>query len=308
MATGGTDAKVEGLGEGGMQWVVPFRLLNGSGTEMFSVSATGAVVCASTITASGTQDANGNLTITNTAPFVLLTDSTGSAKSLKIAVDANKAQFREDAGAAGSLLVLDLANNRVGVATASPSVALDVTGAAAISSTLAVTGASTLTGNVTMSGTCVRASQKRLITSDPKVGATAGWVVAGATNVGRMATCPASQSGSTLVVPIHGLKVGDTITAFGLLGQIESAGGTVTLDASLRSLTAAAADLTDASAAAMTQLSVTADTAVTSANAEKASISIAVAADAVYYLLITTTTAGSTDVDLAGAYVVVTES
>ncbi len=122
MATGGTDAKVEGLGEGGMQWVVPFRLLNGSGTEMFSVSATGAVVAASTITASGTQDANGNLTITNTAPNIVLTDSTASAKGLTVAVDANKAQLRESAGAAGSLLVLDLANNRVGVATASPSV------------------------------------------------------------------------------------------------------------------------------------------------------------------------------------------
>ncbi len=159
-----------------------------------------------------------------------------------------------------------------------------------------------------MSAACVRASQKRLITSDPKVGATAGWVVEAASNVGRMGTVPAGVTAGTLVVPIHGLKVGDTITAFGLIGQIESAGGAVTLDASLRSLTAAAADLTDASAAAMTQLAVSADTAVTSANAEKASIAVTVAADAVYYLLVTATTAGSTDVDLAGAYIVVTES
>lgn len=157
-------------------------------------------------------------------------------------------------------------------------------------------------------GSLIRPSQKRLIGADPKIGATAGWAVAAATNVGRMATCPASQTASTLVIRVPDLKVGDTITAFGLIGQIESAGGAVTLDCSLRSLTAAAADLTDALVASMTQLSVTADTAVTSANAEKASLSTVVAADAIYYLLITATTAASTDIDLAGAYIVVTES
>ncbi len=143
MATGGTDAKVEGLGEGTMQWLVPFRLVDGSGTEMFSVSATGAVVAASTVTASGTQDANGNLTITNTAPNMNLVDSTGSAKGLKVSVDANKAQLMETAGIAGSLLTLDLANNRVGVATAAPTVPFDVTGAAAISGATTVGGALT---------------------------------------------------------------------------------------------------------------------------------------------------------------------
>lgn len=149
MATGGTDAKVEGLGEGTMQFIPPFRLVNGSGTELFSVSSAGAVVCASTITASGTQDANGNLTITNTAPQVSLVDSTSSAKGLLISCDANKAQLMETAGSAGSLLTLDLANNRVGVATASPTVPLDVTGAAAISGALAVTGA--VTGSAAVS-------------------------------------------------------------------------------------------------------------------------------------------------------------
>lgn len=150
MATGGTDAKVEGLGEGTMQWVVPFRLVNGAGTEMFSVSATGAVAAASTITASGTQDANGNLTITNTAPYASLVDSTAAAKGLMISVDANKAQLMETAGAAGSLLTLDLANNRVGVATAAPTVPLDVTGAAAVSGAVAVGGALTAAAAVSV--------------------------------------------------------------------------------------------------------------------------------------------------------------
>lgn len=143
MATGGTNAEVRGLGEGTMQFIAPLQLTDGSGNILFSVSSAGAVVCASTITASGTQDGNGNFTVTNTAPFVNLVDSTASAKGLMVAVDANKAQLMETAGVAGSLLTLDLANNRVGVATAAPTVPLDVTGAAAISGALAVTGALT---------------------------------------------------------------------------------------------------------------------------------------------------------------------
>jgi len=308
MATGGTDAKVEGLGEGGMQWLVPFRLVDGTGAEMFSVSGAGAVVAAGSVTSNGSTDASGNFTVTNTAPFVALVDSTASAKGLKIVTDGNKTELRETAGAAGTLLTLDLANNRVGVATASPAVEFEVTGAATVSG--AIIGSSTLdiTGAATFSSTLTRASQKRLIGSDAKVGATAGWAVGAATNVGRMATMAASGTASTLVIPLPGLKVGDVITAFGLIGQIESAGSTVTLDCSLRSIQAAAADLTDSEAAAgFTQLSVTADTAVTSANAEKASLTVTVAADKFYYLLVTATTGSSTDIDLAGAYIVVTE-
>ncbi len=87
-------------------------------TPLFKVAASGGAV---TMAAAPV--------ISGTAPSLALTDTTASAKSLTVAVDANKAQLRESAGAAGSLLVLDLANNRVGVATAAPAVALDVTGA-----------------------------------------------------------------------------------------------------------------------------------------------------------------------------------
>lgn len=67
-----------------------------------------------------------NQTISNTAPSFTLTDTTASAKSLTIAVDANLAQFRESAGAAGSLLVLDLANNRVGIRRSPATSALEI--------------------------------------------------------------------------------------------------------------------------------------------------------------------------------------
>lgn len=71
-----------------------------------------------------------NQTISNTAPSLVLTDTTASAKSLTIATDANIADFRESAGASGSLIAMDLANNVVGFGTASPNAAfrLEVNG------------------------------------------------------------------------------------------------------------------------------------------------------------------------------------
>lgn len=73
---------------------------------------------------------NGSTTLTfaQPAPALMLTDTTASAKSLTIAVDGNKVALRESAGAAGSLLTLDLANNRVGIGDASPTEALVVEG------------------------------------------------------------------------------------------------------------------------------------------------------------------------------------
>ena len=135
-----------------------------------------------------------------------------------------------------------------------------------------------------------------LVNTEAKVGATAGWTLGGgAVNTGSMATLPASQTGSTLVVPIMGLKVGDTITAFKVVGQIESAGNTATLDADLRKLTAVAAANTDASVGAITQISVTADTKV---GTSKTGLSEVVAADESFYVLLTGTTAALTDIDL----------
>jgi hypothetical protein len=167
----------------------------------------------------------------------------------------------------------------------------------------------TYSGTTTFTGSVVRASQKRLISGYSKVGATAGWTVGGgAVNTGLTATMAASQTAGTLVVPIHGLKVGDTITSFHLIGQIESAGNAVTLDADLRKLTAAAADVTDASVGAITQISVTADTAITVANSNKASLAEVVAADETFYVLLTGTTAASTDIALQGVAITVTES
>lgn len=154
----------------------------------------------------------------------------------------------------------------------------------------------------------VKTGVRRVYNGFCKVGATAGFAVGGgAVNTGLMATCPASQTASTLVVPLSGvLNVGETITAVHLVGQIESAGNTVTIDVDLRKMTAAAADVVDASVATMTQISVTADTIISSANSTIGSLTEVVAADETFYLKITVTTGASTDIALQGVVLTVT--
>lgn len=115
-----------------------------SGSQMLTLPVTGNLL------------SSANFEVSNTAPAIVLTDSTASAKDLTIEVDANFARLRESAGAAGSLLTLDLTNNRVGIATASPGVALDVTGAVTASGagtfgSLSTAGA-TSTGTLTVGG------------------------------------------------------------------------------------------------------------------------------------------------------------
>jgi hypothetical protein len=153
----------------------------------------------------------------------------------------------------------------------------------------------------------IQTGKQRLIGTRAKIGATAGWAVGAADDLGYMATMAASQTGGTLVIPVDGLQVGDTITGFGLIGQIESAANAVTLDADLRKHTAVAADPTDASAGTIVTISVTEDTKLDSTQG-KTGLTEVVAADCTYYVLVTATTLASTDIILLGAYVVITTS
>jgi len=176
---------------------------------------------------------------------------------------------------------------------------LTVGGLATIGETLGVTGEFTPADKVNRT-----AQQYTIGVAGAKVGGTSGWTVAAADDI-SLATVAASETAGTLVVPINiPLKVGWTITAFSVVGQIESAGGTATLDADLRKHTAAAGDVADASVGAITQISVTADTAF---DDEKTGLAEVVAADETFYVLLTATTAASTDVALMGVTVTVTE-
>lgn len=135
-----------------------------------------------------------------------------------------------------------------------------------------------------------------------KVGGTAGWTVGAADNLPYVATLAASQTGSTLIIPIDGLRIGDVITGFRVVSQIESAGNTVTIDGDLRATTNVAAEPTDASIGTMTQVSVTADTASSQA---KTGLSETVTSGKTYYLKITATTAASTDIILQACEITV---
>lgn len=130
-----------------------------------------------------------------------------------------------------------------------------------------------------------------------KAGTTAGWVPGAANNL-SLATCPASVTAGTLVVPVMGLRVGETITGFYAVGQIESAGAVATFDVALRRMNAAAADVVDAAVASITQLSVTADTVISSSNARATDFFEPVTDDESFYFLVTATTALATDIAL----------
>lgn len=145
------------------------------------------------------------------------------------------------------------------------------------------------------------------ICGNAKVGATAGWVITAGTNICH-ATLPASQTSSTLVVPITGLEIGDTLTAVSATGQVESAGGNVTLVMSIRKLTAVAADNTDAELGTDNVGTLTADTLLSSANLAVTGLSEVLAEGETLYALFTGTTAASTDIDLTGLVVTVTRS
>lgn len=140
-----------------------------------------------------------------------------------------------------------------------------------------------------------------------KVGGTAGFVVAAASNI-ALVTCPAGVTAGTLVVPLPRFKKGDIITGFHLIGQVESAANTVTVDADLRKHTTAAADVADASVGSITQLSVTADTIMGAANTRKANLYEVVGEDETFYVLVTATTGASTDIALQGVAVEIKEA
>lgn len=186
---------------------------------------------------------------------------------------------------------------------------LNVSGAATFSAAASFDGAVDFTSTVDLTNATVTASGMTYTRTGQvyhfpanagKVGATSGMTTNNDTGA---VLCPASQTAATFTIPLQ-LKQGAVITAFAVSGQIESAGNTVTVDADLRATTAVASDLTDASVGAITQISKTADYLI---NDSKTSLSHTVISGNSYYVLITITTAASTDVALQGVEVTVTE-
>ena len=181
---------------------------------------------------------------------------------------------------------------------------LTVSGTTVLSGSTTISGATTISGTVTQTGSVVKTGVVRQLSPRAKVGATAGWVLGAANDLPYLATMAASQAGGTLVLHIPELTVGDTITGFTINAQVESAGNAVTIDAALRAVTNVAADPTDAAiGTGMTQVSVTADTAVSQA---KTGLTEVVTAGKSYYILVTATTLASTDIILLNPTITLT--
>lgn len=132
---------------------------------------------------------------------------------------------------------------------------------------------------------------------DSVAGATAGWVVTGADD--GLARLPASQTSSTLVVPIKGLSVDDIVTGVRVIGQVESAGNNVTLVMSVRKATAVAGDFTDAEIGTANVGTLTEDTLISGTVLEVTGLTETLLETEYLYAVITGTTAASTDVAIS---------
>lgn len=124
------------------------------------------------------------------------------------------------------------------------------------------------------------------------VGATGGWVK---NNDNGLAKLPASQTAATMIVPLS-IPLNATITGILIHGQLDSAGNTATLDASIREVTPAVGGCSDASIGAITQVSKIADYLI---NESKAlATPTKTTSGKSYYILVTGTTAAVTDLEV----------
>jgi hypothetical protein len=176
-----------------------------------------------------------------------------------------------------------------------------------ISGNKTYSGTSAFTGAVSFTGSTL-AITRTVLMQRAKIGATAGGAVNAADDLNSAARVPAGQTAATLVFYIDGVPVGSHISAIAVIGQIESAGNTATVDAALHKQTVAAAGFTTGAVTGggITQVSVTADTALSAVNAGKTGITETVGADESHFVLVTVTTAASTDVDIMGIAVTFT--
>ncbi len=160
---------------------------------------------------------------------------------------------------------------------------------------------------VTFGGLVIRTSRQLLVPAcDALAGATAGWVVTGADD--GLARLPASQTNSTLVIPIKGLFIGDIVIAARVIGQVESAGADVTLVLSFRKTTAAIGDFVDAELGTDNVGTLTADTLLSGSALEVAGLTETLDELETLYALLTGTTAAVTDIAVSGLVIDLTQN
>ncbi len=162
-------------------------------------------------------------------------------------------------------------------------------------------------GAVTNEGPVVRTGRELLVpAADALAGATAGWLVTGADD--GLARLPASKTDATLIIPLKGVYVGDTVTGVRVIGQVESAGANVTLIASVRKSTAVVGDFTDVELGTDNVGTLTADTLISGTVLEVTALTETLTEIESLYVLLTGTTAALTDIAISGIVVTVTEA
>ncbi len=165
----------------------------------------------------------------------------------------------------------------------------------------------TFQDGLALTGVLTRTARELFVpAADGVAGATAGWVVTGADD--GLARLPVSQTSSTLVIPIKGLAVGDTVTGVRVIGQVESAGANVSLTLSARKSTAAAGDFVDAELGSDTTGVLTADTLLSGTALEVTGLSDVVTELESFYALLTGTTEALTDIAVSGVVVTVDQA
>ena len=145
------------------------------------------------------------------------------------------------------------------------------------------------------------------ICGNAKVGSGSGWIITGADNISQ-ATLPAAETSSTLIIPITGLNIGDTLTSVSVSGQVESAGANATLVLSVRKTVAVAAGNTDAELGTANVGTLTADTLISSGNLAVTGLTEVLAEGEAVYALLTGTTAALTDIALNSIIATVTRT
>lgn len=128
-----------------------------------------------------------------------------------------------------------------------------------------------------------------------KVGATAGWTVAAASDVSEV-TCANSITNGTFVIPIRHLKTGDIITGYKFVGNYATSGNTCTITANLRWEVPGATGPTDASLATVALVSQTYSAAVSGTTLRVSGIAHTILGAANYYFLVTGKTGASVSI------------
>lgn len=142
MATGATNAKISGIGDGDMQWLPPFALYNGAGTKVFGVDVTGALTSSGVVVAGGIETG--------------LTAHSGGGQASALALSTTKNIHVITTVAAGNDSV------KLPAATGSGSVQVVFNGAAANSAQVFGSGTDTINGVATGTGVALAAGKSAM--------------------------------------------------------------------------------------------------------------------------------------------------